>query len=100
MMDAYQPSRGGATVDMFVLLPEAGEFLHAAHRIPNQMVEVHPSQPVVFRYRDLVWAAGTLTRTVGSPGDERANYALIGAEVNPGGGAGHRQAVPSVIFTN
>ena len=31
MMDGYQPSRDGATVDMFVLLPEAGQFLHPAH---------------------------------------------------------------------
>jgi hypothetical protein len=82
MMDGYQPSRDGATVDMFVLLPEAGEFLHAAHREPNQMVEVHPGRPVVFRYRDLVWVSGTLSRTIGSPGDERANYALTAAEVS------------------
>jgi hypothetical protein len=83
MMDGYQRSRDGATVDMFVLLPEAGEFLHAAHREPNQMVEVHPSHPVVFRYRDLVWASGTLTRTIGRPGDERADFAVTAAEVSP-----------------
>jgi hypothetical protein len=83
MTDGYQPSRDGATVDMFVLLPEAGQFLHPAHRIPNQMVDVHPIHPVVFRYRDLVWASGTLTRTIGSPGAERAAFALTAAEVNP-----------------
>jgi hypothetical protein len=83
MMDGYQPSRDGATVDMFVLLPEAGQFLHPAHRIPNQMVEVRPSQPVVFRYRDLVWATGTLNRTMSSRGDDKAAYAMIAAEVNP-----------------
>jgi hypothetical protein len=83
MMDGYQPSRDGATVDMFVLLPEAGQFLHPAHREPNQMVDVHPSHPVVFRSRDLVWASGTLTRTIGSPGEERADYALTAAEVSP-----------------
>lgn len=83
MMDGYQPSRDGATVDMFVLLPEAGQFLHPAHRMPNQMVDVHPSHQVVFRYRDLVWASGTLTRTIGIPGAERAAYALTAAEVNP-----------------
>jgi hypothetical protein len=97
MMDGYRPSRDGATVDMFVLLPEAGQFLHPAHRIPNQMVDVHPSHPVVFRYRDLVWASGTLTRTIGSPGAERADYALTAAEVKP---AGHRKVVPSLIFTS
>jgi hypothetical protein len=83
MMDGYQPSRDGVTVDMFVLLPDAGQFLHPAHRIPNQMVDVHPSHPVVFRYRDLVWVSGTLTRTIGSPEAERAGYALTAAEVNP-----------------
>jgi hypothetical protein len=83
MMDGYQPSRDGALVDVFVLLPEAGQFLHPAHRIPNQMVDVHPSHSVVFRYRDLVWASGTLTRTMGRPGAGRAAYALTAAEVNP-----------------
>jgi len=67
MMDGYQPSRDGATVDMFVLLPEAGQLLHAAHRIPNQMVEVRPSRPVIFRYREMVWAVGMLNRTFGVP---------------------------------
>jgi hypothetical protein len=66
---------------MFVLLPEAGQFLHAAHLISNQMVDVHPSHPVVFRYRDLVWASGTLTRTIGSPGAERADYALTSSSI-------------------
>jgi len=38
MMDGYRASSESAAVDMFVLLPEAGQFLHPAHRIPNQMV--------------------------------------------------------------
>jgi hypothetical protein len=83
MMDGYQSSRDGATVDMFVLLPEAGQFLHPAHRIPNQMVEVHPSHPVVFHNRDLVWASGMLNRTIGSPGGEKAAYAMVAAQVAP-----------------
>jgi hypothetical protein len=83
MMDGYHPSRDGASVDMFILLPEAGQFLHPAHRVPNQMVEVRPSHPVVFRYRDLVWATGTLSRTMGSRGDEKAAFAMAAAEVNP-----------------
>ncbi len=83
MMDGYQPSRNGATVDMFVLLPEAGQFLHPPHRIPNQMVEVHPSHPVVFHYRDLVWATGILNRTMSNHGDGKAAYAMVAAEVTP-----------------
>jgi hypothetical protein len=83
MMDGYQPFREGATVDMFVLLPEAGQFLHPAHRIPNQMVEVHPSHPVVFHNRDLVWATGILNRTMSNHGSDKAAYAMIAAEVTP-----------------
>jgi hypothetical protein len=82
MMDGYQPSRDGAEVNMFILLPEAGQFLHPAHRIPNQMVEIRPRHPIVFRYRDLVWASGVLNRTIGNPGDEKAAYAMSDAEVN------------------
>ena len=32
MMDGYRPSRDGEQVSMFILLPEAGQFLHPAHR--------------------------------------------------------------------
>ena len=83
MMDGYQPSRDGAKVDMFVLLPEAGQFLHPAHRIPNQMVEVRPSHPLVFHYRDMVWATGMLNRTLRGTQDEKAAYAMNDAEVTP-----------------
>jgi hypothetical protein len=83
MMDGYPSTRDGAQVDMFILLPEAGQFMHPAHRIPNQMVEVRPRRPVVFQYRDLVWASGTLTRTIGSSGDEKAAYAMNDADVDP-----------------
>jgi hypothetical protein len=83
MTEGYQPSRDGATVELFVLLPEAGQFLHPAHRIPNQMVEVHASHPVLFHRRDLVWASGILSRTIGSSGEEKAAYEMVAAEVNP-----------------
>jgi hypothetical protein len=81
MMDGYQPSSDGAPVDMFILLPEAGQFLHPAHRIPNQMVEVRPPRPVPLRRRELVWAVGTLNRTTGKPGEEKAAWAMGDAEV-------------------
>ncbi len=83
MMDGYQPSPDGASVRMFVLLPEAGQFLHPAHRIPNQMVEVRPRRPIPFQNRRLVWVKGTLNRTTGKPGDERAAWAMGDAEVEP-----------------
>jgi hypothetical protein len=83
MMDGYQPAREGTRVEMFILLPEAGQFLHPAHRIPNQMVEVRPRQPVVFRYRDLVWASGILSPIVGLSRDQKAAYTMTAAEVKP-----------------
>jgi hypothetical protein len=83
MMDGYRPSKDSAAVDMFILLPEAGQFLHPAHRIPNQMVEVWPRHLVHFTNRELVWAIGTLNRTVGRPGDEKAAWAMGDAEVEP-----------------
>jgi hypothetical protein len=86
MMDGHESSRDGAPVETFILLPEAGQFLHPAHRVPDQMVEVRPRHPVIFRYRDLVWASGTLNRTIGNRGDDKAAYAayaMIDAEVSP-----------------
>jgi hypothetical protein len=83
MMDGYRPSRDGASVDMFILLPEAGQLLHPAHRIPNQMVEVRPRRPIPFRNRQLVWATGTLSRTTGETEGEEAAWAMSDAEVQP-----------------
>jgi hypothetical protein len=76
MMDAYKPSRDGERVEMFVLLPEAGQFLHPAHRIPDQMVEVWLTRPAPFTYRRLVWASGVLTRTPGRRDSDKALYAM------------------------
>jgi hypothetical protein len=81
MMDGYRPTSDGAPVDMFILLHEAGQFLHPAHRIPNQMVEVRPRRPVPLRRRELVWAVGTLNRTTGKPGEEKAAWSMGDAEV-------------------
>jgi hypothetical protein len=74
MMDGNRPSRDREQVSMFILLPEAGQLLHPAHRIPNLMVEVWPLHSVNFRYRQLVWVSGTLNRTIGSPGPEKAAF--------------------------
>jgi hypothetical protein len=83
MMDGYRSYPGGTNVDMFILLPEAGQFLHPAHRIPNQMVEVWPRRPVLFRNRQLVWALGRLNRTMGKAGEEKAAWAMGNADVQP-----------------
>lgn len=85
-MDGLKPLPDGAFVRMFVLMPEAGHFLHPAHRIPDQMVEVWPSRPVVFRFRSLIWSTGNLARKSGSHsrmGEDAALYAMADADVQP-----------------
>ena len=83
MMDDFKPISDGARADTFVLLPEAGQFLHPAHRIPNQMVVVWTSYPVAFKRRELVWATGNLNPTLRRSGENQAAYAMIFAEVTP-----------------
>jgi hypothetical protein len=83
MMDEHKPVHDGTRVDTFILLPEAGQFLHPAHRIPNRMVVVWPTYPAVFRYRELVSASGILNRTMRGSGEDQPAYAMIFAEVNP-----------------
>jgi len=83
MMDGYPPSKDGAPVQMFVMLPEAGHILHPAHRIPDQMVDVRLTQPAPFRFRSLVWVSGTLVRTANGPKSEKAMYAMTDAGVKP-----------------
>lgn len=76
MMDGYRPSRDGERVEMFILLPEAGQFLHPAHRIPDQMVEVRLLRATPFTYRRLVWVSGVLERKPGQRDPEQALYAM------------------------
>jgi len=82
MMDGYEPSKDGTLVSLFILLPEAGQFLHPAHRIPKQMVEIRPRRPVRFHSRELVWAMGTLNRTTGSAAEEKAAWSMGDATVD------------------
>jgi hypothetical protein len=88
MMDGYinhvrKPSPDNTPVKMFALLPEAGQILHTAHRIPDQMVEIWPAVPVPFKYRSLVWATGVLARAAGHRGADQALYVMTNAEVRP-----------------
>lgn len=88
MMDGYsmggqKPSPEGAPIGMFILLPDAGQILHPAHRIPDQMVEIWPAHAVPFRYRSLVWATGLLARTRTRRETDKALYAMADADVKP-----------------
>ena len=81
MMDGYTSSPDGTKLQMFILMPEAGQLLHAAHRIPSEMVEVWLQRPVAFRFRSLIWVSGTLQSTRQEARGEKALYALREAEV-------------------
>jgi hypothetical protein len=83
MMDGYEPSRDGAQVEMFILMPEAGQFLHPAHRIPGEMVEIWLSSPSPFQYRRMVWVSGVLARTPGRRDPDKASYVMKAASVEP-----------------
>ena len=83
MMDGYEFAPSGTEVKMFVLMPEAGHFLHPAHRIPDEMVEVWPKAGrVIFNSREMVWVTGRFERLT-SAREEQALYALRGALVTP-----------------
>jgi len=83
MLDDLRRPHEGNRADIFILLPEAGQFLHPAHRIPDQSVVVWPTYPVVFRYRQLVWVTGVLSRALRSPGDDLPAWAMTFADMSP-----------------
>jgi hypothetical protein len=84
MMDGYQFVNDGSPAAMFILLPNAGHFLHPAHRDPDEMVEVWPhSGKAVFKDRQLVWVTGRMIRLKRNPRGDQALYALRDAFVVP-----------------
>ena len=87
MLDGFgngmKPTRDGVPVEMFVLTPDAGQLLHPAHRLPDQMVEIWPNRPTQFRFRSLTWVTGLLARTRARRQGDKALYAMTGAEVHP-----------------
>jgi hypothetical protein len=83
MMDGYSPSADGSEVRMFVLMPEAGHFLHPAHRIPEEMVEVWLNRPAWFKYRRLVWVSGVPERNSSISKSDKALFAMHEALITP-----------------
>jgi len=81
--DGHKPARDGAPVEMFILLPEAGQILHPAHHVPDQMVEIWPKRPTQLRFRSLVWATGILARKPGRREGDKALYAMTDSDVKP-----------------
>lgn len=83
MMDGSLPVPDGEPVRTFILMPEAGQFLHPAHQVPDEMVEIHLEEPVRFQYRRLVRVSGVLTFTSGPSRPDRALYPMKNAAVQP-----------------
>ena len=85
MMDGEQPIRDGASVRSFVLLPDAGTFVHPAHRFGDQMIEVQltAGDTIRFSERSLVWAWGTLRMLPGDPLGPKPLNILENARAQP-----------------
>jgi hypothetical protein len=73
----------GQWVQDFVMLPEAGHFLHPAHRFGDQMITVHlePDTRVRYSSRALVWVYGTFRACAGDPAGSKPLYSLERARV-------------------
>jgi hypothetical protein len=83
MMDRYQPAKEGERVEMFMLLPEAGQIMHPAHREPAQMIEIRLVRAAPFRYRRLTWVTGKLTPVKRRSDSEQAFYSMREATAEP-----------------
>jgi len=69
MVESDRSVHAGDWVRDFVLLPEAGNMLHPAHRFPDQIIAVRlgEGEQIQFSPRSLVWVWGTFRA---SPGDQ------------------------------
>lgn len=85
MMDSGRPIRDGEPVQRFVLLPDAGNPLHPAHRFGDQMIDVRigGGNRVSFSERSLVWVWGTLRMLSGDTSGHEPLYVLEDAHTNP-----------------
>jgi hypothetical protein len=85
MMDGGRPVRDGQRVQDFVLLPDAGNAVHPAHRFGDQMIGVRlrVGNEVRFSGRSLVWVWGTLRMLPGDPSGQEPLYVLEDARTEP-----------------
>ncbi len=83
MVESDHVNGEGEWVQDFVLLPEAGNLLHPAHRFGDQMIAVHlaPEARVRFSRRALVWVWGTFRASAGDPAGSKPLYSLERARV-------------------
>jgi len=69
VMDVNRTLENGQRVQEFILLPEAGNLIHPAHRFGDQMIDVHLRDAARFRFspHTLVWVRGSLQPLPGDP---------------------------------
>ena len=84
-MEVDRPIHDGEAVSHFVLLPDAGNAVHSAHRFGDQMIDVRlrAGEAVPFSGRSLVWVWGTWRTWPGDPGGPRPLYGLADARTEP-----------------
>jgi len=85
MMGSDRSTGQDQWVHDFVLLPEAGNLLHPAHRIRDQMIAVHldDGTRIQFAPRTLVWVWGNLRASEGLGPRSEALYVLDRARAKP-----------------
>ena len=85
MTDGDRPITNGDRVSDFVLLPDAGNLLHPAHRTGDQMIAVHlrEGERIQFAPMSLVWVAGILRVTPGDPSGPKPLYSIQQAHSQP-----------------
>ena len=78
MVESDRSAHSGDWVRGFVLLPEAGNLLHPAHRIPYEMIAVRlrEGEEIQFSPRRLVWVWGTFRVSPGDPAGIQPLYHL------------------------
>lgn len=83
MMDGDKAVHTGDLIPAFLLLPEAGNVLHPAHRFGDQMISVRlrEGDQASFSPRRLVWVWGTFRASSGDPSGPRPLYYLERAHV-------------------
>ena len=83
MVESDRPRHTGEWVRDFVLLPDAGNLLHPAHRIPDQMIAVRlrEGEQIQFSPRSLVWVWGTFRALAADPAGNQPLYHLDEARV-------------------
>ena len=89
MMDGDRSIPKDQWVQDFVLLPEAGNLMHPAHRVRDQMIAVHleDGARIQFSPRALVWAWGNLYASAGLGPRSEALYILERASAKAAGKA-------------